>query len=362
MTDGEKLMRNSKNCLRKNNACSQKEKKDNGKQYGYIGWYFVFAIILCIGSVLASLCLGTAKLTLSDLIQAMMQGADSGVAGRIFWYSRLPRTAACLLSGAALAVSGAVIQGVLGNKLASPSIIGVNSGAGLAVTVCCAIGSISGWMIAGAAFFGALCSVLLVAITAQKIGASKTTVILGGVAVNSFLNAASEAITTLVPEAGVQSADFRVGGFSAVSYVRLVPAGVFILVGLLFIFTLCNELDVMALGEDTAQGLGLSVKKMRTVFLGIAALLAGASVSFAGLLGFVGLLVPHAARKFVTNESRRLLPFCAIAGAAFVTVCDLASRLLFQPYEIPVGILMSFLGGPFFLFLLLHKREKEIET
>ena len=356
MTDGERRMKNSKKCLQ-SNVFSRKEKKDNGKQFWHIGWYFGVVIVLCIGSMLASLCLGAAKLTLSDLMQAIMQGVESGVAGRIFWYSRLPRTVACLLSGAALAVSGAVIQGVLGNKLASPSSIGVNSGAGLAVTICCAVGSISGWLIAGAAFFGALCSVLLVAVTAQKIGASKTTVILGGVAVNSFLNAASEAVTTLVPEAGVQSADFRVGGFSAVSYVRLIPAGVCIIIGLLLIFTLCNELDVISLGEDTAQGLGLSVKKMRTIFLCIAALLAGASVSFAGLLGFVGLLVPHIARKFVTNESRRLLPFCAIAGAAFVTLCDLASRLLFQPYEIPVGILMSFLGGPFFLFLLLHKQK-----
>lgn len=277
-------------------------------------------------------------------------------AARIFWYARLPRTAACVLSGAALAVSGAVIQGVLTNKLASPGIIGVNAGAGLAVTICCAFGVFSGWAIAGAAFGGAIAAVMLVALTAQKIGASRTTVILGGVAVNSCLNAASEAISILVPDAGMQAADFRVGGFSNVAYARLLPAGILILVGLCVLFTLTNELDVISLGEDTAQGLGMPVKEIRTVFLGLSALLAGAAVSFSGLLGFVGLIVPHVARKLVTNESGKLLPFCAIVGAGFVTICDLLARTMFSPYEIPVGILMSFIGGPFFLFLLINRK------
>lgn len=314
------------------------------------------AMFFLVTAVMLSFCMGTAALSLSDLKNAVINGSESGVAGRIFWFARLPRTLATVLAGAALAVSGAVIQSVLTNKLASPGIIGVNAGAGLAVTICCAIGAVSGWAIAGAAFSGALLAVLLVTLTARKIGASRTTVILGGVAINSFLNSASEAITTLVPEAGVQSADFRVGGFSSVAYTRLIPAGVLIVVGLLVIFTLCNELDVMSLGEDTAQGLGLSVKKMRTIFLGIAALLAGATVSFAGLLGFVGLIVPHLGRRIAGSESRHLLPFCAVFGAGFVTICDLIARTLFAPYEIAVGILMSFIGGPFFIFLLLNKK------
>ena len=314
------------------------------------------AMFFLVTAVMLSFCMGTAALSLSDLKNAVINGPESGVAGRIFWFARLPRTLATVLAGAALAVSGAVIQSVLTNKLASPGIIGVIAGAGLAVTICCAVGAVSGWAIAGAAFSGALLAVLLVTLTARKIGASRTTVILGGVAINSFLNSASEAITTLVPEAGVQSADFRVGGFSSVAYTRLIPAGVLIVVGLLVIFTLCNELDVMSLGEDTAQGLGLSVKKMRTIFLGIAALLAGATVSFAGLLGFVGLIVPHLGRRIAGSESRHLLPFCAVFGAGFVTICDLIARTLFAPYEIAVGILMSFIGGPFFIFLLLNKK------
>lgn len=318
---------------------------------------FVIAAAVCIAAALCSICLGAAKLTLDELWDALIHGAKGGqVTRNIFWYIRLPRTAACLLAGAGLAVSGVVIQGVLANKLASPGIIGINAGAGLAVTVCCACGAFGGWLIAGASFAGALLAAFLVSFTAQKMNASRTTVILGGVAVNSFLNAASEAITTLFPGVGIMSGDFRVGGFSAVSYIRLIPAGILILVSLLLVFTLSNELDLMNLGEDMAQGLGLPVKRTRTIFLILAALLAGASVSFAGLLGFVGLIIPHMMRRMVGSASKKLLPLCALGGAAFVTFCDLIARTAFAPYEIPVGVLMSFIGGPFFIWLLLKKR------
>jgi len=319
---------------------------------------FVVAALLCVLAACGSLCLGAAKLSPGQVWAAIRNGAQSGYAGTIFWYVRLPRTAACLLAGAALAVSGAVIQGVLTNPLASPGIIGVNAGAGMAVTVCCAFGAVSGWVIAGASFLGAMFAVMLVTLTAQKLKASKTTVILGGVAVNSMFGAVSEAVTTLIPEAGVMSADFRVGGFSAVSHLRLIPAAILILVALVIVFTLCNELDLMNLGEETARGLGLSVKKMRTLLLGLAALMAGASVSFAGILGFVGLIVPHTVRRFSGSESKYLLPLCALGGAGFVTLCDLAARLLFTPYEVPVGILMSLIGGPFFVWLLIKKKGK----
>lgn len=311
-----------------------------------------FALVL---AVLLSLLLGAANLSLTQLWQAVCGGPED-VAGWIFWYSRLPRTVACILAGAALSVGGAVIQSVLVNKLASPGIIGVNAGAGLAVTICCACGALSGWTIALSAFAGAVCAVLLVVFAAQKTGASRTTVVLGGVAVGSFLTAISEALVTLIPDAGILSGDFRVGGFGSVAYTRLIPAGVLIVLGLIVVMTLSNELDVLALGESTARGLGLPVRAMRTWMLILAALLAGAAVSFAGLLGFVGLLVPHAARKLVGTESRVLLPVCAIGGAAFVTLCDLLARMLFRPYELPVGILMSVIGGPCFMVLLIRRK------
>ncbi len=313
---------------------------------------------LCVGIFFASVALGSVSLPFFKLLQALAEGPFEVVstAGRIVWYVRLPRTLACMLAGAALAVSGVIVQNVLSNRLASPSIIGVNAGAGLAVTICCALGWFSGWLIAGFSFLGALLAVLLVAISAQQIRASRTTVILGGVAVNSCLNAASEAIAILIPEAGMQAADFRVGGFSSVAFPRLLPAAILIVLGLLLVISLTNELEIIGLGEETAQGLGMSVGKMRTLFLALAALLAGASVSFAGLLGFVGLIVPHIGRRLVCGEASKLLPFCILSGAAFVCGCDLLARTLFSPFEIPVGILISFLGGPFFLFLLLRRK------
>ena len=150
--------------------------------------------------------------------------------------------------------------------------------------------------------------------------------------------------------------DFRMGGFSSVSHTRLIPAGILIVCALAVTMTLCGELDVLELGDDTARSLGLSVKRTQNLFLILAALMAGASVSFAGLLGFVGLIVPHAARRLVGGESRVLLPFCALGGAGFVTACDVLSRVLFRPHEFPVGILISVMGGPFFLILLLKKK------
>ena len=306
-----------------------------------------FAALACVLAAAASLFLGAVMLSPMELLS----GTDS-VAGRIFWYARFPRTMACLLAGAALSVAGCVIQNVLANPLASPNIIGVNAGAGLAVTVCCAFGAVSGWVIAGAAFGGAFAAVLLVSFAAKTVGASRTTVILAGVAVNAFLGAVSDAVTNLVPDAAVMSSDFRVGGFGGVVPARLLPAGVLIVLALGAVFALHNELEILSLGEDTAGSLGLNAARLRTIFLALAALLCGAAVSFAGLLGFVGLIVPHAVRRFAGNECGRLLPLCALWGGAFVTVCDLLARLLFRPLELPVGILLSALGGPFFLYIL----------
>lgn len=319
---------------------------------------YLAAVLFFLAAVCASLCLGVSGMSLKQVWNAAVSGADSGYEGYIFWYVRLPRTIASVMAGAGLSVSGAVIQAVLANPLASPGIIGVNAGAGMAVAICCAFGIVGGWIIAGAAFTGALSAVLLVTVTAQKLKASRTTVIMGGVAVNSFFGAVSETITTLIPEAGMMSADFRIGGFSSVSHLRLIPSAILILVSVIIIFSFSNELDLMNLGEETAQSLGLSVRKMRTFLLGMAALLAGASVSFAGLLGFVGLIIPHTMRRLAGSESKRLLPLCAIGGAGFVTFCDLVSRMLFMPYEIPVGILMSFIGGPFFVWLLLKRKVR----
>lgn len=317
----------------------------------------VLAAAFLIVSAVASLCLGAAGLPLSKLWAALVNGPDGSAAARILWYARIPRTLACVLAGAGLSVSGAVIQKVLNNSLASPGIIGVNAGAGLAVAICCALGALAGWVVAASAFVGALCATFLVVMTARKSHASRTTVVLAGVAVTACLNAVTETIRTMVPDAALASQDFRVGGFHAVNQARLLPAGILIVLGIAAVCTLTNELELLGLGDDTAHALGLRVNPVRNGLLTLAALLAGASVSFAGLLGFVGLIVPHIARKLVGSESGRLIPFSALAGGGFVALCDLIARLLFAPYELPTGILMSFLGGPFFIWLLVKRRE-----
>lgn len=315
---------------------------------------FWLALAVCVGAAVLSLCLGAVALTPLQLWQALIHGPKN-VEGYILWYARLPRTAACLLAGSALASSGCILQRMLGSDLASPGIIGVNAGAGLGVAVCCALGALSGWAFSLAAFAGAVVAVLAVAVLAWRGGTARSAVILAGVATGSILSALRDALTTLVSDAVMLTGEFRVGGFSAVVGARLTPAAVLIIGALLVALTLCRQLDVLSLGEETARSLGMSVRTVRSVFLLLAAILAGAAVSFAGLLGFVGLLVPHMARRLVGSESRRVLPMSILLGAALVTACDLVSRLLFAPHELPVGILLSVLGGPFFLVLLLKK-------
>lgn len=311
-------------------------------------------ILFCLVSILLSLGLGSSELTLGDMLRAF--GDRTSYGGRILWYVRIPRTLASFCSGAALAVAGGVLQGVLANSLASPNIIGVNAGAGFGVTVCCALGIASGWMLSLGAFLGSLGAVLMIRFMAVKTGASRSTVVLTGVALNSVLNAATESVAVLNKDVAALNAEFRVGGFSAVTYPRLIPAVVLIMIALAVVFSLSVELDVLLLGDETARGLGLPVGKLRILFLILAALLAGASVSFAGLLGFVGLMTPHVIRSLVGNESRWLLPLSALYGGAFVTICDLGARVLFAPFELPVGIIMAAIGGPFFVWLLFRKK------
>jgi len=176
------------------------------------------------------------------------------------------------------------------------------------------------------------------------------------VALNSLLGAISDTVITLDPDVGILQNDFRIGDFSFITPTSLLPASVLILFSLAILCLLGNVLDVLSLGEDSARGLGLNTSLVRVLFLMLAAILAGTAVSLAGLLSFVGLLVPHAIRRLGITESRHLLPLCALFGAAFVALCDILARILFAPFEIPVGIIMAFLGAPFFLYLLLRRK------
>lgn len=306
-------------------------------------------------TALTGLALGSSMLSHTELMGAFT--SPESVAGRILLYVRLPRVAACLICGGALAVSGGVIQNVLANKLASPGIIGVNSGAGLAVTLCAAMGIYGGWILSLSSFAGAFLAVLIISLGAKRWGASRGTLILMGVAMNSFLGGISDAVITLDTDAGLMSNDFKVGDFSAVTYNKLIPALIITAVTLILLLTLSNELDLLTLGEENARGLGLNTGMMRILFLLTAALLAGCAVSIAGLLSFVGLIVPHVIRKLGGSASRHLIPLCALFGGGFVCLCDTVARTAFSPYEIPVGIIMAFIGAPFFIFILVRRSK-----
>ena len=309
------------------------------------GLFWAALIVLTVAA--AALSMGFGSVSLRENPEA---------AWRIMRYIRLPRTCAALLAGAALAAAGAVIQTVLHNPLASPGVIGVNSGAGLMVAVVCAIAPAAQRFTPAIAFAGALLSALLVVGIAQCTGASRMTVVLAGVAISNIFSAGIDAVVTFVPEALGGVSDYRIGGFSAVNMERIAPAAVMIGVGLLVLFTMTRQMDVLALGSETARSLGLAVEPVRFALLVLAAALSGAAVSFAGLLGFVGLIVPHAMRRFVGEESGPLLAASVLGGAGFVTLCDLLARVLFAPFELPVGVVLAFAGGPFFLWLLLRQR------
>ena len=325
----------------------------NNKRSKRITRLYAAGCLLLFAAAFLGIFVGSTPLSVSGMVSAFSEGLSATAEGKIFLYVRLPRTLASLMCGAALAVSGAVIQGVLANHLASPSIIGVNAGAGLAVTLCTAFGVYGGLRLSFFAFFGAFAAVMTVSLLARRIGASRGTLILLGVAVNSLLNAVSDAVVSFIPEVGIMSNDFKIGEFSAVTFDRLLPAAVFIIASLIILFTLTNELDDLTLGEDSAKALGMNTAFTRTVFFMLAAVLAGCAVSLAGLLSFVGLIVPHAIRRLAGSKSSRLLPLSALFGASFVCLCNTAATSLFSPYEIPVGIIMAFLGAPFFVFLLI---------
>ena len=320
------------------------------------GGFLAGLCILTMAAAALSLWIGSVQLSPMQVLNALFGHDPSSPAARIVLYTRLPRTCAALLAGAALAVSGVVIQTVLNNPLASPSIIGVNSGAGLAVAVVCAAAPLAQQYTPIVAFAGALAGVLLVTGLSRRNGAARTTVVLAGVAVSALFSAGIDAVVTLVPEALNGISDFRIGGFTGVTMKQLAPAAGMILVSLVIVFSLSQQLELLGLGGDTAQSLGLSVQPMRILLLILAAALAGAAVSFSGLLSFVGLIVPHTMRRFWGEDSLPLLVSSALGGALFVTVCDLLARVLFAPFELPVGIVLAFAGAPFFLWLLFRQR------
>ena len=315
---------------------------------------------LLAAALLLSVGCGSQWYTPARLWQALCAADAADPVWRILYFVRLPRTAAAVLAGAALGVAGALIQSVLNNAMASPNVIGVNAGAGLGALLAASLVPGAAALLPGAAFVGALAAALFIWMLAAVAGLSRTTLILAGVTVSSILTACMNTLKLLFPDAAVGSTAFLLGTLSGVTTAQVQRALPWLAAGFVLAALLAADLNVLQLGEDMAAGLGLPVARVRFAALLTAALLAGAAVSFAGLVGFVGLLAPHIARRLVGGDNRRLLPVTALASADLMLLCDVAARVLFAPFELPVGVLLSLVGGPFFLFLLLRRKRSRL--
>ena len=300
--------------------------------------------ILIIVSVIALQC-GAIHLPFSAIIEM----------DDIIKYIRLPRILAAIFAGAGLSGAGVIIQTIFANPLAGPNIIGINSGAGFFTILCGILFPFMPALQPLFAFFGALTAVMLIYILSRKCSASKVTILLAGVVLNSIFNGATEVVYTFFPDTLTNITAFRTGGLAIVQTKTLYPAMLLILLFVLLVGRKLNTLKLLSLGDDIAHSLGVSVQSSRFFFLISASCLAGSAVSFAGLIGFLGLMVPHAVRQVSGYELDRLFPLSVLWGGIFMVICDTFARTAFAPFEISVGIILSILGAPLFIWMLLHR-------
>ena len=322
-------------------------------------WLALGALFMGFAACLAaSLCAGASGMGVRRVWELLTGGAGDAVEAGILFHIRMPRAFAACLCGAALAVSGLLLQTTLGNGLASPGTIGVNSGAGFAVVLAAVLLPPAPLLRVAAAFTGAMLTTLVVYGLASRMGASRLTIVMAGLALSSLFSAASDALVTLWPDALLDRSTFSIGGFGSVTMASVQTIAPFVVTGLLAAFLLSPGLNLLLLGDDTARALGLNARLCRFCTILCAALLAAAAVSVGGLISFLGLLAPHMARFLVGNDVRWQAPFSALGGATLLLACDTLARTLFSPYELPVGILLSFLGVPFFLGLLFTRKKR----
>ena len=311
-------------------------------------------IVLIAGAIFAILA-GSSGVGLPELL-LMLQGKEApGLSREIILYVRLPRLIAAAGAGGALAVAGLLLQVILGNILASPSVLGMNASAGFTVVLAAIIAPLSVVARFGAAFIGSYLAAIIVFMLARNTGETRRVIILAGVAITSLFSAGTQMLITFFPDAVFDKQAFTVGGFANAQLEWAVPFTLVIVAALAVSLLLGPRLDVLLLGDEVAGALGLNVKQVRTISLMLSALLAACAVSLGGLLSFIGLMVPHALRKVVGNQHRALLPLCAVWGAAFLIVCDTLARIIFAPFDFPVGLILALLGAPFFLSLILRR-------
>ncbi len=310
----------------------------------------LFAFLAAAG-FLCSILNGAVAIPLSEFENIIFNN-KSGAHGQILLNIRLPRAIVAALVGMNLAVAGAVLQGVMRNPLADPHIIGISAGAGLTGCIVIAVFPEAEYMITPAAFAGAMLAAVCIYILAWKNGIRPMRIILAGVAVSAFLGAGISAIMILYSDRIHGALLWMIGGLSARSWQHVGIILPYAVIGMALALILARYLNILQLGDDVAKSLGVNADMMRIMLTAVGALLAASAVAVAGLLGFVGLIVPHMARLLTGSDYRYLLPSSALLGIAVVTFSDTFARVAFAPVELPVGIFMAALGAPFFLFLL----------
>ncbi|MFS0723823.1 FecCD family ABC transporter permease [Paenibacillus sp. 1P07SE] len=265
---------------------------------------------------------------------------------------RLPRIFVGLLTGAALAASGALLQGVMRNPLADPGIIGVSAGGGLAAVITMVVLPQFSYLLPAAAFIGAFATSLVIYLFAWDKGTSPVKIVLAGVAVNAILGAVMNGMMVVYSDRVQAVLPWLSGGLNGRSWHHLSFMAPYAGIGLILALLAIKPANLLLLGDDSARLLGQKVETQRLLLILLASLLAGAAVSVAGLVGFVGLVVPHVIRLLIGDDYRYLMPLSMAGGAALVVFADTAARSWFDPVELPVGILLAVIGGPFFLYIL----------
>lgn len=314
------------------------------------------AMTALLGMVMAAaLALGTADLSPAEILARLLDPCgDKDAAGLILFRIRMPRILLAAVVGFSLSLGGVVFQAVLRNPLADPFILGVSSGAAFGAI----IGILLGWGfslgVPAAAFAGTLLTLmLLMALGRRRMGTESATILLTGVIINAFFTALIMFFITTTTDSRLHSMLFWLyGDLGQSRYAHLAVSAPATAVGGLILFAFSRDLNLLTTGEETARQLGVSVERIKIACLVTVSLLVGLVVSFSGLIGFVGLIVPHLARMAFGSDHRVLIPAAALGGASFLVAADTLARIVISPSELPVGVVTAFLGAPFFLYLL----------
>lgn len=318
----------------------------------------LLVLTLLLGlTFLAANVYGAAEVALRDIFNILFRNQDSGMYTVIIRQVRFPRNILACMVGASLSLAGAIMQGMMRNPMASPSVLGVTTGASTATYLMYIFFPASLSLVPMGAFAGALVTTFLIFVFAWKGGLNPTRFILSGVALSSVLTAVNNILIIRYPNVLEGLSGFMVGGLSARSWPQVRMVTPYFLVGTVLALLYANKLNVIMMGDELATSLGVNVDRVRMALIAISSLLAASAVSVAGLISFVGLCVPHIMRLYIGSDYRYLMPASALGGALILTLCDTVGRVILRPSEIPVGIIMALLGAPFFLWML---RRKEV--